>query len=69
MPRLEAFFHYRNLDVSTVKILAERWAPGVAAAFKKESSHRALSDIRDSIAELAHYRLALFNQNVLSPRA
>ncbi len=65
MPELEAFFHYRNLDVSSVKILAERWAPAVAAAFRKESSHRALSDIRDSIAELAHYRSLLFNQDAL----
>jgi oligoribonuclease len=65
MPRLEAFFHYRNLDVSTVKILAERWAPGVAASFKKESSHRALADIRDSIAELVHYRDALFDRSAL----
>ncbi|MDH4048790.1 MAG: oligoribonuclease [Gammaproteobacteria bacterium] len=67
MPQLEAFFHYRNLDVSTVKILAERWAPAVAAGFRKESTHRALSDIRDSIAELAHYREKLFDKNVLNP--
>jgi oligoribonuclease len=67
MPRLEAYFHYRNLDVSTIKILAERWAPAVAAAFSKESSHRALSDIRDSIAELAHYRSTLFDQKAISP--
>jgi oligoribonuclease len=65
MPDLEAYFHYRNLDVSSVKILAERWAPSVAAAFRKESSHRALSDIRDSIAELVHYRTTLFDQDVL----
>mgnify|MGYP001343462896 FL=1 len=56
MPRLEAWFHYRNLDVSTVKILAQRWAPAVAAAFKKQSAHLALEDIRESIAELRHYR-------------
>ncbi len=56
MPDLETYFHYRNLDVSTLKILAQRWAPEVAAGFSKESSHRALDDIRDSIAELAHYR-------------
>ncbi|MGH8193352.1 MAG: oligoribonuclease [Woeseiaceae bacterium] len=61
MPALEAYFHYRNLDVSTLKILAQRWAPEVAGGFSKESSHRALSDIRDSIAELAWYRQALFN--------
>lgn len=56
MPTLERFFHYRNLDVSTLKILAQQWAPGVAAGFEKESDHRALADIRDSIAELAWYR-------------
>jgi len=56
MPQLEAFFHYRNLDVSSVKILAGLWAPAVAAAFTKESTHLALDDIRDSIAELRHYR-------------
>ena len=56
MPRLEAWFHYRNLDVSTVKILAQRWAPAVADAFKKQSAHLALEDIRESIAELRHYR-------------
>ena len=56
MPDLEAFFHYRNLDVSTLKILAQRWAPNVAAGYRKEASHRALDDIRDSIDELRHYR-------------
>jgi len=56
MPQLEAFFHYRNLDVSSVKILAGLWAPAVAAAFSKESTHLALADIHDSIAELRHYR-------------
>ena len=56
MPRLEAWFHYRNLDVSTVKILAQHWAPAVADAFKKQSAHLALADIRESIAELRHYR-------------
>ena len=56
MPRLEAYFHYRNLDVSTLKILAQRWAPEVAASFKKSSRHLALDDIRESIAELRHYR-------------
>ena len=65
MPLLEAFFHYRNLDVSTLKILANSWAPGVAQGFDKESSHRALADIRDSIAELSYYRGTLFNQSVL----
>lgn len=59
MPRLEAFFHYRNLDVSTLKILAGLWAPEVLAGVVKESTHLALADIRDSIAELRHYRAAL----------
>lgn len=65
MPTLEAYFHYRNLDVSSLKILAQAWAPEVAAGFNKESSHRALADIRDSIAELAYYRDMLFNPTVL----
>jgi len=56
MPALERFFHYRNLDVSTLKELARRWAPEVLDAFKKQSAHTALSDIHDSIAELRHYR-------------
>jgi oligoribonuclease len=56
MPRLESYFHYRNLDVSSLKILAERWAPQVAESFKKEGSHLALEDIKESIAELRHYR-------------
>ena len=65
MPALEAFFHYRNLDVSTLKILAQRWAPQVAKGYPKESSHRALDDIRDSIAELVYYRATFFEQSVL----
>jgi oligoribonuclease len=56
MPALERFFHYRNLDVSTVKELARRWAPDVLAAMTKVGAHTALSDIRESIAELRHYR-------------
>jgi len=56
MPALERYFHYRNLDVSTVKELARRWAPEIAGGFNKQSSHLALDDIRDSIAELQHYR-------------
>lgn len=56
MPRLEGWFHYRNLDVSTLKILAQRWAPAVAGGVVKASNHRALDDIRDSIDELKHYR-------------
>jgi len=65
MAALEAFFHYRNLDVSTLKILAQRWAPQVAKGYTKESSHRALDDIRDSIAELVYYRATFFEQSVL----
>jgi oligoribonuclease len=60
MPRIDAYCHYRNLDVSTVKILAQRWAPEVADAFKKASKHQALADIHESIAELRHYRKHLF---------
>jgi oligoribonuclease len=60
MPRLEKFFHYRNLDVSTLKELARRWAPDVAAGIAKQSSHLALADIRESIAELRYYRARLF---------
>ncbi len=56
MPELEKFFHYRNLDVSSLKILAQLWAPNVASGFTKESEHLAMADIRDSIAELIHYR-------------
>lgn len=56
MPALERWFHYRNLDVSTVKELAKRWAPGVAAGLKKNGAHTALSDIRESVAELSYYR-------------
>lgn len=56
MPQLEAWFHYRNLDVSTLKELCRRWKPEVAKAFVKRSEHTALADIRESIAELAHYR-------------
>lgn len=56
MPALERFFHYRNLDVSTVKELARRWAPSVLDGVKKTSTHLALDDIRESIRELDHYR-------------
>ena len=65
MPELERYFHYRNLDVSTLKILAQQWAPAVAAGFEKESTHRALADIRDSIAELAWYRDRFLDASVL----
>ena len=56
MPRLEAFFHYRNLDVSTLKELAKRWKPEVHASFKKQQRHTALADVHESIDELQHYR-------------
>jgi oligoribonuclease len=56
MPRLEQYFHYRNLDVSTLKELARRWAPEVLAGLNKQSAHTALSDVYDSIEELRHYR-------------
>ena len=62
MPQLERFFHYRNLDVSTLKELARRWAPKVLDSFVKQGTHRALDDIRESVAELAHYR-----RNLLAP--
>jgi oligoribonuclease len=56
MPELEAYFHYRNLDVSTLKELAARWAPHIKDGFKKQSSHQALDDIIESIEELRYYR-------------
>lgn len=56
MPSLEKYFHYRNLDVSTVKELARRWAPSVLAGVQKTATHLALDDIRESIAELRHYK-------------
>ena len=56
MSKFESYFHYRNLDVSTLKILAQRWAPQMADGYKKESEHLALADIRDSIDELKYYR-------------
>ena len=56
MPKLEAYFHYRNIDVSTLKELAARWAPEVKEGFNKESTHQALQDIIESIEELRYYR-------------
>ena len=56
MPRLEAYFHYRNLDVSTLKELSRRWKPSVYSTFKKKQRHTALADVHESIDELAHYR-------------
>ena len=60
MPQLEEFFHYRNLDVSTIKELARRWRPDVLDGVKKQGNHLALDDIRDSINELRHYREHFF---------
>ena len=56
MPQLEAYFHYRNLDVSTFKELVKRWKPGITSGLTKESKHEALADIYDSINELRYYR-------------
>lgn len=56
MPKLEAFFHYRNLDVSTLKELCRRWQPALISGFKKQQKHTALADIQESIAELQYYR-------------
>ena len=59
MPKLEAYFHYRNLDVSTLKELAKRWKPAAYNAFKKQQAHTALADVHESIDELVHYRETL----------
>ena len=56
MPELEAYFHYRNIDVSTLKELAKRWKPSAVSSFEKKGAHQALDDIRESIAEMQHYR-------------
>ncbi|MCD8522219.1 MAG: oligoribonuclease [Saccharospirillaceae bacterium] len=56
MPELEAYMHYRNIDVSTLKELAKRWKPSVVSSFQKQGSHQALDDIKESIAEMQHYR-------------
>jgi len=61
MPRLEAYFHYRNIDVSTIKELVRRWKPQVGQGFKKRNTHQALDDIRESIEELAYYRAHVFS--------
>lgn len=65
MPELEAYFHYRNLDVSSVKELCFRWRPDILKSFEKKGSHLALDDIRDSIRELKHYRQHFFNMGAL----
>lgn len=61
MPELAEYFHYRHLDVSTLKELASRWKPEILNSFEKKNSHLALDDIRESIAELAHYRNTFIN--------
>ena len=65
MPKLEAYFHYRNLDVSTLKELAKRWRPGLAEGFKKGSKHEALADIYESIEELKYYREHFIQPSIL----
>ncbi|MFR9719570.1 oligoribonuclease [Aeromonas diversa] len=60
MPELEAFFHYRNVDVSTIKELVRRWKPEILGEFKKQGTHQALDDIRESVAELRFYRERIF---------
>lgn len=60
MPTLEAFFHYRNIDVSSIKELVKRWQPSISDGFSKENTHLALDDIRESIAELRYYREQIF---------
>lgn len=67
MPELERFFHYRNIDVSTIKELARRWRPDVLAGVKKSGTHLALEDIRESIAELQHYQRHFFNIEKQTP--
>lgn len=67
MPELESFFHYRNLDVSTLKELCKRWQPEIARAFKKRSAHTAIADIEESIAELKHYRQHFLKESPTSP--
>ena len=62
MPRLEAFFHYRNLDVSSLKIVANMWRPDIMGGFSKKEAHLALDDIRESIAELRYYRANLIRE-------
>jgi oligoribonuclease len=69
MPRLERFFHYRNLDVSTIKELARRWAPEVLAGLVKESRHQALDDVRESIRELEYYRKVMMSGAFSWPRS
>ena len=60
MPELESYLHYRNLDVTSIKELMVRWRPDLAAGFKKQNTHRALEDIKESIEELKYYRKYFF---------
>ena len=69
MPKLEAFFHYRNIDVSTVKELCRRWQPDIAKSFSKQQAHTALADILESIEELRHYRENFFIPDTELPKA
>ncbi len=64
MPELEEYFHYRNLDVSSIKELAKRWSPELLKGFKKSGAHLAMDDIKDSIQELVYYRKHLFKEGV-----
>lgn len=66
MPKLEAFLHYRNVDVSTLKELAKRWKPKAYSSFKKAQKHTALADVHESIDELEHYRAQLFVAEALA---
>jgi oligoribonuclease len=63
MPKLEQYFHYRNLDVSTIKELAKHWAPEILKGFKKKSTHLAMDDVKESIAELKYYRETFFHMD------
>ena len=67
MPQLEAFFHYRNLDVSTLKELIKRWLPEIASGVEKKGTHLALDDIRESIEEMRYYRQHLFVEKARAP--
>jgi oligoribonuclease len=67
MPTLEAYFHYRHIDVSTIKELARRWLPDISRGIKKSGAHLALDDIRESVAELAFYRQHLFVNAAQAP--
>jgi oligoribonuclease len=69
MPRLEAFFHYRNIDVSTLKELAKRWRPDVYNSYRKQQKHTALADVHESIDELEHYREHLLRLEAPAPVA